>query len=84
MSSDSMLGHTHRSRVLLDVVDEEWARDKLPVDDVPLPAHISPPSLDEDGGEEDNEVERDGQGKVRTIGGKKMPRWGDLGLSRFR
>jgi len=84
MSADSVFGHTHRPRVLLDVVDEEWARDRLPVDDVPVPAHVTPPSLDEDGVEEDVEAERDGQGKARTVGGKKVSRWDDLGLSRFR
>ncbi|GBF88156.1 hypothetical protein Rsub_00868 [Raphidocelis subcapitata] len=33
---------------LIDVVDEEWMRDALPDDEVPLPAGVAPPADDSD------------------------------------
>jgi len=33
---------------LLDIVDEEWARDTLPADDIPLPDGVQPPVDDSD------------------------------------
>ena len=35
-------------RLLLDVVDEEWMRDRLPDDDVPLPRGLAAPADDFD------------------------------------
>eukprot|EP00887_Chlorella_sp_A99_P005578 scaffold1.g5578.t1 len=35
-----------RDPALLDIIDEEWARDTLPDDDVPLPT-VAQPTVDE-------------------------------------
>jgi len=51
---------------LLDLVDEEWRKDKLPDDSVPLPQGIAPPSDEADEQQPQQE--------------KKKDRWDELGL----
>eukprot|EP00873_Tetraselmis_striata_P043506 jgi/Tetstr1/463770/TSEL_008586.t1 len=60
-----LTSHPH----LLDVLDEEWMRDRLPNDDIPLPDGVQPPSDDT---EELPESEPKSGGKER---------WPELGLS---
>jgi len=55
---------------LLDIVDDEWARDRMPNDDIPLPEGIDPPT--EDTTELGEEVEPQQ---------KEHERWNDLGLN---
>ncbi|KIZ02958.1 hypothetical protein MNEG_5004 [Monoraphidium neglectum] len=64
---------------LIDVVDEEWMRDTLPDDDVPLPPGVAPPPDDSDdlllrgGGGSD----APGNGRGSRPGREG---WGDLGV----
>eukprot|EP01018_Ginkgo_biloba_P034126 Gb_39967 [translate_table: standard] len=46
--------------LLLDIVDEEWMRDTLPDDDIPLPAGMAPPADDiEDPNQEQQQTSED-------------------------
>ncbi|KAI3424179.1 hypothetical protein D9Q98_009538 [Chlorella vulgaris] len=49
---------------LLDVIDDEWAQDKLPDDDIPLPANVQ---LLPEVGDEENKA-------------KEPEKWHELGL----
>ncbi|XP_008808759.1 anaphase-promoting complex subunit 13-like [Phoenix dactylifera] len=46
--------------ILIDIVDEEWMRDTLPKDDIPLPAGMAPRTEDaEEPNQENQQVEGD-------------------------
>ncbi|XP_031399408.1 anaphase-promoting complex subunit 13 [Punica granatum] len=46
--------------ILIDIVDEEWMRDTLPDDDIPLPAAMLPrPEETEDSNLETQQVDED-------------------------
>ncbi|XP_068644281.1 anaphase-promoting complex subunit 13 [Aristolochia californica] len=53
--------------ILLDIVDEEWMRDTLPNDDIPLPLEMAPKAED---AEETNQENQPVEGDT----------WRDLGL----
>ncbi|EHA8586733.1 Anaphase-promoting complex subunit 13 [Cocos nucifera] len=53
--------------ILIDIVDEEWMRDTLPKDDVPLPVAMAPRT---DDAEEPNQENQPVEGDV----------WRDLAL----
>lgn len=54
---------------LLDVVDDSWAQDKLPNDDIPLPEGLMPPVDETDDLREELEAQNNGP-----------DRWVELGL----
>lgn len=56
---------------LLDVVDEAWAQDRLPDDDVPLPEGMIPPTEEHDELRQQAEEEN-----------KKGEKWNETGLNR--
>eukprot|EP00884_Botryococcus_braunii_P003307 jgi/Botrbrau1/12978/Bobra.384_1s0004.1 len=55
---------------LVDIVDDEWAAEKLPDDDIPLPVGFVPPG-------EENEEDQIGAPKAAE-------KWLDLGLQSLR
>jgi hypothetical protein len=40
MSTDGAYSAVHQRKVLLDIVDDEWARDVLSDDDIEIPADV--------------------------------------------
>jgi anaphase-promoting complex subunit 13 len=54
---------------LLDIVDEEWQRDTLPDDDIPLPEGVVPPLDESDDIHEELEILT-----------KDLEKWTELGL----
>ncbi|KAG0553325.1 hypothetical protein M758_12G002900 [Ceratodon purpureus] len=53
--------------ILLDIVDDEWLMDKLPNDDVPFPAGVTPPA---------DEIDEANQEQLLA----NQDKWTDLGL----
>jgi anaphase-promoting complex subunit 13 len=59
----------HAPGLLLDVVDEAWMMDKLPDDDVPLPAGVAQPT--EESAEDSNQPDKQNVNEDK---------WNELGL----
>lgn len=69
-NSDGSFSFVHRARVLVDIVDDEWAADTLAVDDIEVPPQHDVPAEAED------EAHRE---EAETNENK----WTEMGLAEF-
>jgi len=53
--------------ILLDIVDDEWLLDRLPHDDIPFPAGVTPPA---------DEIDESNQEQLLA----NQEKWTELGL----
>jgi len=71
MSLDSTYTYLHASRVLLDIVDDQWASDKLPDEDIVVKVVDPVPYLNISDDEDEKELQPN-------------ETWTDLGLDQFK
>ncbi|KXJ04194.1 anaphase-promoting complex subunit 13 [Exaiptasia diaphana] len=72
MSKDSEFSHAHRNGRLIELIDDEWKKEKLPNEEIAVPEFELPPVDD-----------TDNNGALESLK-EQEEKWTDLGITQLQ